>query len=174
MLIPSCDIRSKEKTDNNFDECDGHPAADSGRLALFPTIGMGLECWNTGMMVGGVSAPPGIGFVWRSCPLRGGIAKGLPLTMAFPARLRQIGFVLHNCSLAGPPGPGGAPISGRGGKLALFCTIALSLARYPPDVPSCPGLALFCAVGPPESRPDSPKLDSLCAIGLRRATAIGR
>ncbi len=63
-----------------------------------------------------------------------------------PAGLPQIGFVLHICPRPTPLGR--CPTRCRR-ELGLFCTIAPSLTCRPPDVPSCPSLALFCAIGPP-------------------------
>jgi hypothetical protein len=55
----------------------------------------------------------------------------------------QSGHWVCLAQLPSVPHPRGPLPPGAAGELASFCTIAPSRARRPPDVPSCPSLALF-------------------------------
>jgi hypothetical protein len=92
----------------------------------------GLECWNMGIMGVSTAATAGIGFVSHVWPRRelasfrtfvpSRVASSRPETsaMAFPARLRQIGFV---CTVGPAGGIGrlaGCWLLAYMGKLALF------------------------------------------------------
>jgi hypothetical protein len=111
-----------------------------------------LEQWNMGRV--GYLGRPEIGFFSHNRPPNwvrfARLIPGVPSQSwppaSIPGRTGQIGFVSHD-----------RPAQARGGRpqalpnpqsvieeLALFRTIGPSLGRRPPDVPSCPSLALFC------------------------------
>ena len=118
--------------------------APPGELALFGTIGVGLEWWNDGILEQwGSRSPPRLelglfGTTGSShdpaCPLGGG-KLGLFVRRAL-SRSGGIGFV---CT-TGPRRPEAAGRTGRPAKLGLF---VLDSRRRSPHAPVLPSLALF-------------------------------